>query len=174
MCKAVETVMVLCFVVNLVLKNTQHYFQLLENPSKMLQAAAFSSVLSKHLGFVSLMLNHQNVELPSFPFPFLLPSLFLCPSPCSCPLTTFWSIQFLRGGAAPEPFPNSQVSEMVKCLMYLIICLNTEFDLPSSDKYFSQKEKKRDRRGHAWSFNFVCLLIAQSFSVLIAAPVRLQ
>lgn len=29
----------------------------------MLQAAAISSVLSKHLFFVSLMFSHQNVEL---------------------------------------------------------------------------------------------------------------
>lgn len=41
----------------------------------MLQAAAISSVMSKHLVFVSLMLNHQNVQLPTFPFPFLFPCL---------------------------------------------------------------------------------------------------
>lgn len=67
---------------------------------------------------------------------------------------------------------------MVKCLMHLIICLKAELDLPSPDKYFSLKDKKRqgeNRGGHAWSFNFVCLLVpTQSISVLIAAPVRLQ
>lgn len=185
MCKAVETVTVLCFVVNLVLKsNTQQYFQLLENPSKMLQAAAISSVLSKHLVFVSWMLNHHNVELPAFPslslFSFLVLVLILIHNikVIPCPFTTSWNLQFLRGGTAPGRFPKLQVSEMVKCLMQLIICLKAELDLPSPDKYFSLKDKKRqggNRRGHAWSFNFVCLLVpTQSVSVLIAAPVRLQ
>lgn len=127
----------------------------------MLQAAAVSSVLSKHLVFLSLMLNHQNVELPIFPFPFLFPCP--CPCPCSCPFTTSWSLQFLRGGGALEPFPNSQVSEMVSYLMYLIICLKAELDLPSSDKYFSNMGEKRDRENIGEAMPEVLILLA-SFS----------